>query len=443
VRQQFKPGIIILSVLWALGLMLMLAACGDVANTALPAATVSGTTGAASTTAVATTVAATTASVTTVAPTSPPTVTPPATSTAGAVTTAASTTAPAVKTPQLAYVEGGNLVTVNPASGEKKTLFSADAQGQSVVGRPDWSPDGVVAVAVQAKAGGNSQIYLFNVTSSAKTPVAQTASASDSEPKWSPDGKLLAFTRTLNGKHEIWLVDRDGQNPRKLTNGQQPTWASDSARIAFVTDRASSAPQYNALHLINAQGQNEWEPINVAKIPTDLSDQGYPFGPSTTLIQYPTWLDGNKTLAFTTEGHSGLLITINASTGKDLKVWDTQYEGGFGYTQSNPQGSLVVYEGFPPSGYNTIRMISTAGKPDLQNPTGITIGSPKTQTRALYPALSADGSQLAYFKVVGTDASGDPKMLSGTLVVAQVKSNGQLEEKELLKAKVLSIAWSK
>ena len=61
---------------------------------------------------------------------------------------------------------------------------------------------------------------------------------------------------------------------------------------------------------------------------------------------------------------------------------------------------------------------------------------------ALYPSLNEEGTQLAYFKVTGADASNpNLKSVTGALVVAQIK-NGQLDEKEMLKANVQGLAWA-
>jgi Tol biopolymer transport system component len=463
---------LILSLLAVLTLSLLLVACGgdaptatSVKNTPLPATTAPATTGGVpvspTTAAVGVTplptvtgLAQTVAPATTAAP--QPTTAP---ATTVAVTTAVPTTAPATNTdPFVAYIEAGSLNIITASGAGKKTLLQANNQ-QVVNGRPDWSPDNKnLVVPVQLNKGPN-QLFIAEVGGSTRQLIpGQPGGTSDDEPEWSPDGKTIIFTRTLDSNkngvyentepHEIWAVDQDGQNSRKLAAGRQPSWAPDSQRIAFVTNGVVKAdmpaPQDNALHLINARGQNEWEPINTAKIPEDLSNLGYPFGPATILLQYPTWLDGGKTIGFTTAGHSGLMITLNSSSGKDLKIWDTQYEGGFGSTDSLGKGTYITYQAFPASGYTTIRLLSITGTPNLEKFSGINIGGPQQKVMALYPALTENsGLTLAYFKISGSEGTGvDLKSLSGSLVVARV-NNGAVQEKELLKGNIQGIVWSK
>jgi hypothetical protein len=462
---KFSVKSLFLGLIAILILSMGLVACGDsptatpspISPTALPV-----TTGVATTqVAPATTpvVAVPLPTVTGIATTSaPPTTAAPTTA---APTTAPVTTAATNPATLLAYIEAGSLNIIDVNGNSKKTLLAANSH-QVAAGRPDWSPDNKNLVVAVQFDNGPSQLFVAGVGGeNHQLMPSQPGSTSDSDPRWSPDGKLIVFTRTFdndkNGKyepgdqHEVWVVGQDGQNSRKLATGQQPSWAPDSKRIAYVTNGTVKpdlpAPQDNALHLINAQGQNDWAPVTTAQIPSDLSGQGFPFGPSTIFLQYPTWLDGGKTIGFTTIGHSGLVITINASTGKDLKVWDTQYEGGFGATDSVGKGTLLTYQAFPPSGYSTARLISITDTPNLEKFGGLNIGGPQEKAMVLYPALTDNGgATLAYFKVSGSDATAtDLKSLNGSLVVTALPNGAGSapQEKELLKGNIQTIVWSK
>ncbi len=122
---------------------------------------------------------------------------------------------------------------------------------------PSWSPDKQASrIAFQrARQRGSRWFSLWTmdlVDGEARrvTEVAVSNNAAIVKPSWSPDGKSLAFTtivepaRTHGGKplgqQDIWLIDADGTNRRRLTDGNgsnlMPFWAVDN-RVYFISDR--------------------------------------------------------------------------------------------------------------------------------------------------------------------------------------------------------------
>ncbi|HEY6976272.1 MAG TPA: S9 family peptidase [Chitinophagaceae bacterium] len=59
-----------------------------------------------------------------------------------------------------------------------------------------------------------------------------------SQPAWSPDGKQIAFTRTTDGKPQIFLLPLDGGEAIQLTKykygASNPEWSKDGKRILFT-----------------------------------------------------------------------------------------------------------------------------------------------------------------------------------------------------------------
>ena len=117
--------------------------------------------------------------------------------------------------------------------------------------RPDFSPLGDL-IAFQAYAGGTFHIWVMRPDGSGVRQVT-SGHGDDREPRFSPDGKKLAFSsdRAFNGSYDIWVVDLGSGALTQWTNTGgvttpptpasvdefEPTWSPDGKKIAFVSDR--------------------------------------------------------------------------------------------------------------------------------------------------------------------------------------------------------------
>jgi dipeptidyl aminopeptidase/acylaminoacyl peptidase len=111
------------------------------------------------------------------------------------------------------------------------------------VAQPELSPDGQwVAYAVRTKMLKEDKIEqrLWMVSTRGGDPLPMTAEgASSSHPRWSPDGKYLAFLSSRNaGKTQVWLLNRLGGEAVRLTETAQGVndfeWSPDSTRLVLV-----------------------------------------------------------------------------------------------------------------------------------------------------------------------------------------------------------------
>lgn len=80
----------------------------------------------------------------------------------------------------------------------------------------------------------------------------------DRSPRWSPDGKWIAFESNRDGDFQIWIVPAAGGEPRKLTSlstgASQPVWAPTGDKIAFVSE---VFPEFSAKPFAEADRLNK------------------------------------------------------------------------------------------------------------------------------------------------------------------------------------------
>jgi TolB protein len=117
---------------------------------------------------------------------------------------------------------------------------------------PKWSPDGKQLAYVSFE-NKKPVVYVQNVYTQQRTAVANFK-GSNSAPAWSPDGRTLAVTLTRDGQSQIYLIGADGNNVRRLTNSSaidtEACFTPDGNSIYFTSDRGGS-PQ---IYRVSAQG---------------------------------------------------------------------------------------------------------------------------------------------------------------------------------------------
>src|SRR6266511_4325222 len=83
-------------------------------------------------------------------------------------------------------------------------------------------------------------VLLAGYSSLSASPIRQltTTQAANLRPVLSPDGKRIAFQSNRDGPYHIYLMDADGGNGRRLTNGdvddRHPSWSPDGKFLAVV-----------------------------------------------------------------------------------------------------------------------------------------------------------------------------------------------------------------
>jgi len=112
-------------------------------------------------------------------------------------------------------------------------------------------------------------------------------------PKFSPDGKWIAFTGEYDGNQDVYVMPSAGGEPRRLTyhpaNDQVLGWTPDGKKILFRSDRNSPSARYQQLFLVSIEGgMAEQLPLSRGSL-TSFSPDGQKIVFLPTSQEFRTW----------------------------------------------------------------------------------------------------------------------------------------------------------
>jgi len=132
----------------------------------------------------------------------------------------------------------------------KHSLAYEDLAKVRRVSDPQLSPDGkqiAYVVGVVDLAANKIDRHIWLVPSEGGRARQLTrGEGSDTRPRWSPDGKSLAFVSTRGGKSQVWIIPLDGGEARPLTSlateADGVTWAAQGDTLLFTSQVYPDCP---------------------------------------------------------------------------------------------------------------------------------------------------------------------------------------------------------
>jgi Tol biopolymer transport system component len=209
---------------------------------------------------------------------------------------------------------------------------------------PALSPDGTTLVFVHTDG---TLPYIATMDADGSGMRVLTEKVLGIDPVWSPDGSRIAFvgTRPLPWNRDIWVIDTDGTNLRRVTrdrwDDRNPEWSPDGEHIAFVR------------HPVSGQGTEFANSVDIWVAPASG-------GLATRLTNDPGWSgdpawspDGGRIVYV--RGHdstTGIWVMHSDGSGKHRLL---SRSGPFFAPQWSPDGSkiaVLVFEDFNSSTIN-------------------------------------------------------------------------------------------
>ena len=136
------------------------------------------------------------------------------------------------------------------AGAQKRAISEKDLFSFVWVANPEVAPDGAHVAFTRVncddkRTGYETSVWLADV-SGKESPIRLTNGKHDAHPRWSPDGRQIAFVRAgekdETGKPkppQIALLSLSGGEARMITDlpkgASDPTWSPDGKRIVFVS----------------------------------------------------------------------------------------------------------------------------------------------------------------------------------------------------------------
>jgi Tol biopolymer transport system component len=153
----------------------------------------------------------------------------------------------------------GALVFVSSREGESSLyVINADGSGfRRLVERawdPRWSPEGR-ALAFFHDVRDKVRLEVLDADGSGRTRVVANHNYNFSALSWSPDGRQIAYEAIA--QKGIYVTNADGSGERLLVPdiAWKPTWSPDATKIAFIRRHNDDSP--DSLSIVNADGTDE------------------------------------------------------------------------------------------------------------------------------------------------------------------------------------------
>lgn len=263
-----------------------------------------------------------------------------------------------------------------------------DLMALKFVSDPQLSPDNAwvaytVKIVDEAEDSSSTQVFMVSTTGS-ETLQLTAGDDSASSPRWSPDGRYLAFLAARGGddaKQQVWTLDRRGGEAQAYTAVDQGVdayaWSPDgSSMLLSIVDKSAA----DVAAEVAAEAGEEARPLPYVIDRLQFKTDGVPY------------LDRSRTHLYRIDERNGAPTQLTFGDYDDLDpAW-------------SPDGKLIAFSSNrtdePDGNYNSdIWVVSASGDEDDRKATRITDNPGSDYS----PSFSHDGSRITFVSVTDID----------------------------------------
>lgn len=179
---------------------------------------------------------------------------------------------------------------------------------------PDLSPDGRYVVFTNVSTVTFESFILrldlqtrevINLTSmtSGAIPVA------DAQPRYSPDGRRIAFVSAVAASLQIFVMDADGTNVQQVTDDGYynafPTWSPDGTSVAYASYRGEEQPVLDELTGQITDGKVLLTDWYLVRVDVESGAERVLTGATDSPVFRPAWSPEGDHIAYISAGASG------------------------------------------------------------------------------------------------------------------------------------------
>ncbi|MEM9453113.1 MAG: amidohydrolase family protein [Myxococcota bacterium] len=169
----------------------------------------------------------------------------------------------------------------------------------------------------------------------------------DMQPRYSPDGKWIAFTSDRGGGDNIWLIPAEGGEARAVTTESfrltnSPAWSPDGrtivARKHFTAERSLGSGEMWLYHVTGGEG------MQLTDKPNDQQDVGEPvFSPDGRWLYYSRDATSGPFFQYNKDPHKGIYAIDRIDLQQERTETVLQGPGGAVRPTPAPDGRRLAY----------------------------------------------------------------------------------------------------